>query len=71
MREVCNQEWDDIQDRLKERDAQIDKLLADNADLKMAISSDELLPLTLINARLIEENEELRKLLRALPNIAT
>jgi hypothetical protein len=26
MREVCNTEWDDIQDRLKEKDAEIAKL---------------------------------------------
>jgi hypothetical protein len=39
-----------------------DKLRDENAELKMAISPDELLPLKLINARLIEENSELRKL---------
>jgi hypothetical protein len=26
MREVCNAEWDDIQDRLREKDADIDRL---------------------------------------------
>jgi c-di-GMP-binding flagellar brake protein YcgR len=26
MREVCNAEWDDIQDRLKEKDAEIERL---------------------------------------------
>jgi major membrane immunogen (membrane-anchored lipoprotein) len=26
MREICNAEWDDIQDRLKEKDAEIDRL---------------------------------------------
>jgi hypothetical protein len=26
MREVCNAEWDDIQDRLKEKDAEIEQL---------------------------------------------
>jgi archaellum component FlaC len=31
MREVCNAEWDDIQDRLKEKDAEIEGLKRDNA----------------------------------------
>jgi DNA repair ATPase RecN len=26
MREICNAEWDDIQDRLKEKDAEIERL---------------------------------------------
>jgi hypothetical protein len=26
MREVCNAQWDDIQDRLKEKDAEIEQL---------------------------------------------
>jgi hypothetical protein len=26
MREVCNAEWDDIQDRLREKDAEIERL---------------------------------------------
>lgn len=33
MRKVSNHEWDDIQDRLKEKDAQIYKLHAEKAEL--------------------------------------
>jgi multidrug resistance efflux pump len=29
MREVCNAEWDDIQERLREKDAQIERLKED------------------------------------------
>lgn len=42
---------------IEARDAEIAKLRAE-----MAISPDELLPMKLMNARLIEENEELRRL---------
>ncbi len=42
MREVCNAEWDDIQDRLKEKDAKIRRLEALCARAADALESNQI-----------------------------
>lgn len=48
------------EDQIYDLKAEIVKLRAENAELKMPISPDELLPMALMNARLIDENNELK-----------
>jgi hypothetical protein len=41
MREVCNAQWDDIQDRLKEKDAEIERLKTANMAFSNEVSLSE------------------------------
>jgi len=55
VREVCNQEWDDIQDRLKEKDTEIERLKAKDR-LNEKIWEDH-------NEKIRGQRQELRSLL--------
>jgi septal ring factor EnvC (AmiA/AmiB activator) len=55
MREVCNAEWDDIQDRLKEKDAEIERL-------KKSFEQTSLIAEQLFEKHLAEKDAEIEQL---------